>query len=259
MPPNPHTILRKYITVGLLFVVILGLVPFLGNYQSRGKKHIESCLAAKPFQTNVDVSVNFLEPSYNYSRSTKNLTQAASSIVDTWANQNGYRGRFSSAHANIPGVTINEWFINYNFKKTVIKPRFMLFGQCLYAKELTVQLQHKDHIYIGSDVAQNSCMKNIVAKHEWKHHIVNKKTIQHYANLMKADMKVFLARLESQRNASSVNEDTEKRMSSEVKKAIDTYTNGIEKELAYWNNKVDSPQEYGNLSLLLRQCSNAQQ
>ena len=200
------------------------------------------------------------ETTYDYSKSTKELSDNHLETTVEWIKKQGIRSVGIAEHlgqfVSIRGLASGGYAYSMNYKMQAKHVDKYGVYYCPYLTEVDIELFYATKIFIASEIQKDSCEFNEVMKHEWKHHTANVLAIKNYSDRLKQDLPVIAREIELLHgyvDRSQVDKTFDE-IKLSVKDMIDVYYDSIWKDSRERNSKIDTPEEYQRVDSAIDLC-----
>lgn len=238
-----------------VFILFLGLLlGFPAHAQKRTCDHVK-----KP-PLIVKINLDIPEATYDYSRTTEELTDDQFEKTVEWIQKQGIRSVGIAEHlgqyVTIRGIASGgyAYAMNYKMRATAVDKYGVYY--CPYLTEINIDLFYATKIFIANEIPKGSCEFNEVMKHEWKHHTANVLAIKTYSDRLKKDLPVIAREIELQHGYvdRSIVDPTFEKIKGSVRDMIEIYYDTIWQDSRSRNAKIDTQEEYQRVDRAINLC-----
>ena len=234
--------------------VLLFFVAFPSYAQKRTCDHIK-----KP-KLKVNINLEIPEATYDYSKSTEELTDDQFENTVEWIQKQGIRSVGIAEHlgqyVTIRGLASGGYAYAMNYKMQAKHVDKYGVYYCPYLTEVNIDLFYVTKIFIASEIPKNTCEFNEVMKHEWKHHTANVVAIKTYSDRLKKDLPTIAREIELQHGYvdRSLVDPTFEKIKTSVRDMIEVYYDSIWKDSRSRNALIDTQEEYQRVDSAIDLC-----
>ncbi len=187
------------------------------------------------------------------------LTSIDERGLEEWVEKNKLETAWKPKHLRRTGLTMGGMGMGVDIKMDYRKTDLFAEHICLYIDTLNVYLTYESKIYLAKEITETSCMFDEVMEHEQNHHKINMAAVRKNAKQIKKDIAHIIGEFEGA--GEIYYEDIEKRMGvikGGIKDFLRLYLNEMSKNAEFYNDSLDSPEEYERISAILSGCREKQ-
>lgn len=239
----------------LLFIMAVTISCMAQASQAQpAKRH--NCAKYKDFRTQVIFNTKVLPTRYNFTRSTKQLSNEGRERLAEWRKQHADHAWVSGSKAatgwHTQGVAVGS--VKVGAQSALVAKPYDKYGMnyCPYVQKVIVDLEYETEIFIAKEHKKGTCKFNAVMEHELKHHDTNVVVFETLAKRMEADMPKFIAFMEESYIPKSKVQKSFQDLRAGLQDALKVYMKEITDRKEEFNAYIDTPEEYKRVGSLCK-------
>lgn len=255
MPDQKQPIITVLKTLNFFSVFVLSVCIATSAYAQK-----RTCDHVKKPPLKVNIILDLPEATYDFTRSTEDLTDDQFEKTVEWIQKQGIQSVGVAEHmgqyVSIRGLASGGYAYAMSYKMQAKNVDKYGVYYCPYLTEVNIDLFYATKIFIANEIPKGSCEFEEVMKHEWKHHTANVFAIKTYSDRLKKDLPVIAREIELQHGYvdRSLVDQTFAKVKDSVRDMIEIYYDSIWQDSRARNALIDTPEEYQRVDNSIDLC-----